>query len=140
MTSFMEDKLLDELKQTIKGDVMTDEETLTTFSHDASLFEVRPQVVVYPKDEDNVVNLVKFVDKNKKEFPHLSLTGRAAGTDMGGGSINDSISVAFGKYFNHPPIITGTSATVEPGLFYRDFETETLKHNLLFASYPASRG
>ncbi len=136
----MDQNLLDELKKTLSGDVDTTEETLTTYSHDASLFEVKPQVVVFPKDDKDVQELVKFVIKHKKTHPDLSLTGRAAGTDMGGGSINDSISVAFGKYFNHPPKIEGNIATAQPGLFYRDFEVETLKKNLLFASYPASKG
>lgn len=135
----MDPKLLDEIKKIIKGDVVTDDDSLMTFSHDASLFEVKPQVVVFPETDDDVVSLVKFVEKNKKEYPNLSLTGRAAGTDMGGGSINESIIVAFGKYFNKVPKIQGTTATTQPGVFYRNFEKETLKHNLLFASYPASR-
>lgn len=136
----MDQNLLEELKKSLTGDVDTSDETLTTYSHDASLFEVKPQVVVFPKNEKDIQELVKFVSKHKKEHKNLSLTGRAAGTDMGGGSINDSISVVFMKYFNHPPVIEGNIATAEPGLFYRDFEVETLKKDLLFASYPASRG
>lgn len=136
----MDQNLLEELKKSISGDVDVTEETLTTYSHDASLFEVKPQVVVFPKDARDVEELVKFVSKHKKDHKDLSLTGRAAGTDMSGGSINDSITVAFGKYFNHKPEIKDNIATFEPGLFYRDFEEETLKHNLIFASYPASRG
>ncbi len=58
---------------------------------------------------------------------------------MGGGSINESIIVAFGKYFNCTPQVQGNIATTQPGVFYRDFEKETLKHNLIFPSYPASR-
>ncbi len=135
----MDDKLLEELRKVIKGDVDDSEETLNTFSHDASLFEVKPQVVVYPKDGQDVQNLVKFVAKHKKEYLKLSLTGRSAGTDMGGGSINESIIVAFGKYFNNTPIIKNEIATTQSGVFYRDFEKETLKHNLIFPSYPASR-
>lgn len=135
----MDPQLIQQLQESIKGDVVNDEQTLQTFSHDASLFEVLPQVVVFPKDEADVSTLVQFVAKNKKDHPHLSLTGRSAGTDMGGGSINDSIIVAFGKYFNHTPVVHTDSATTEPGVFYRDFEKETLKHDLLFASYPASR-
>lgn len=135
----MDDKLLEELKKFIKGDVLSDDETLSTYSHDASLFEVKPQVVVYPKDDEDVQNLVKFTAKHKKEYPKLSLTGRSAGTDMGGGSINESIIVAFGKYFNRTPQVHGNIATTQPGVFYRDFEKETLKHNLIFPSYPASR-
>jgi len=135
----MDDKLIEELRHLIKGDVLNDSETLSTYSHDASLFEIKPQVVVSPKDEEDVKNLVAFVNRHKKENPELSLTARAAGTDMGGGSINDSIIVNFMKYFNQTPKINGNIATTQPGVFYRDFEKETLKHNLIFASYPASR-
>ncbi len=133
----MDDKLLSELKKI--AEISTDDATLTEYSHDASLFEVKPQVVVYPKDAKEVEALVKFVTENKKNYPNLSLTGRCAGTDMSGGSINDSIIINFQKYFNHTPKINGNIATSEPGVFYRDFEKETLKHNLIFASYPASR-
>lgn len=133
------DQLLEQLKKDFTGDIATDAETLDTFSHDASLFEVKPQVVVFPKTDEDVAHLVKFVAGNKSAHPDLSLTGRSAGTDMGGGSINESIIVAFGKYFNQPPKLSGNVATAQPGLFYRDFEKETLKNNLLFASYPASR-
>jgi FAD/FMN-containing dehydrogenase len=110
-----------------------------TYSHDASLFEVIPQVVVMPKDDEDVANLVKFVAENKYHEPSLSLTGRAAGTDMSGGSINDSIIVGFQKYFNRQVVIKDNIATAQPGMFYRDFEAESLKHGLIFASYPASR-
>lgn len=135
----MDAELPEKLKHAIQGDVATDTETLQTYSHDASLFEVKPQVIVYPKDEEDVTHLVTFVAQQKKTNPHLSITGRSAGTDMGGGSINESIIAAFGKYFNHTPVVHGTTATTQPGVFYRDFEKETLKHGLIFPSYPASR-
>jgi len=135
----MDTHLLEELKQNIRGDVLTDNQTLITYSHDASLFELKPQVVVFPKDEEDLKSLVRFVNNNKKNNPSLSLTARSAGTDMSGGSINDSIIVCFEKYFNHIPKIHGNVATTKPGVYYRDFEKETLKHNLIFPSYPASR-
>lgn len=126
-----------ELKKVIRGDVLTDEATLSLYSHDASLFEVKPQVVVFPKDSADVEALVKFTSSHTGN--HLSLTGRSAGTDMSGGPLGESIIVAFGKYFTHFKSIKGNVATVEPGMFYRDFEDETLKHDLIFPSYPASR-
>lgn len=135
----MEQELLDALKKCIEGDVVTDETTLLEYSHDASLFEVMPQVVVFPKNDKDVEALVAFVNQHKKDYPHLSLTGRSGGTDMGGGSINDSLIVSFTKYFNKTPEIQGNTATVQPGVFYRDFEKETLKQGLIFPSYPASR-
>ena len=43
--------------------------------------------------------------------------------------------------FNKKPEIDvkNQTATFQPGMYYRDFEKATLKHNLLFPSYPASR-
>ena len=93
----MNQTLLDELKQLIKGDVATDEETLHTHSMDKSIFAVKPQVVVFPKDSEDVAKLVQFVAKHKKAHPELSLTPRAAGTDMSGGDLNTSIVVSFMK-------------------------------------------
>lgn len=135
----MDQSLLDELKGIFEGEVLTDDATLMTYSHDASLFEVKPQVVVFPKHQKDLETLISFVDKHKGDHPELSLTGRSAGTDMSGGSINSSIIVAFSKYFNQTPVINGNVATTQPGVFYRDFEKETLKQNLIFPSYPASR-
>ena len=135
----MDQQLLDELKQVFKGDILTDDQTLLQYSHDTSLFEVKPQVVVFPKDVADVSALIAFVEKNKKKHPHLSLTARSGGTDMSGGAINDSIIVVFQKYFNKTPTIRGKVATTQPGVYYRDFEKETLKHHLIFPSYPASR-
>ena len=137
----MDQALIDELKVIVKGSVLTDDANLKTYSHDASLFEVTPQVVVCPEDEEDVKALVRFVAKHKKDHPNLSLTGRAAGTDMSGGSVNDSILVSFTQHFNKKPEIDvkNQTATFQPGMFYRDFEKATLKHDLLFPSYPASR-
>jgi len=135
----MDKKLLDELKSTIKGDVAVDEETLNKYSHDASIFEIKPQVVVFPRDNEDVKKLVKFAAHHKLQNHDLSITARAASTCMSGGGLNTSIIIAFQKYFNHKPKVTGNTATTEPGVFYSDFEKETLKHHLLFPSYPSSR-
>ncbi|MGH7194359.1 MAG: FAD-binding oxidoreductase, partial [Candidatus Saccharimonadales bacterium] len=67
------------------------------------------------------------------------LTARSAGTDMSGGAINDSIIVNFLEHFTKIEKVTAGAAQVQPGVFYRDFEPETLKHDSLMPSYPASR-
>jgi len=136
----MDNNLVDELKKNFEGDVSIDPATLSEYSHDASLFEVKPQVVVFPKHEKDIQSLVNFVNAHKKENPKLSLTGRSAGTDMSGGSIGEGIIVAFGKYFNSQPVINGNIVTTQPGVFYRDLEVLTLQKDLIFASYPASKG
>lgn len=121
------------------GELDDSPEALELASHDASMYELRPQVVARPLDGADVQRLVRFVNKYKKQNRDLSLTARAAGTDMAGGAINDSIIVDFATHFTHIGPITATSATTQPGVFYRDFEKETLKKQLLMPSYPASR-
>ncbi len=138
-----------DLKKIIKGDVLDDAQTLETFSRDASLFVVRPEVVVYPKDPEDIKALVKFVSQKrnpKARSPKsevrslLSLTARAAGTCMSGGSLTESIVVNFQKYFTKIKNVGDHNITAEPGVFYRDLEKETLKYGLIFPPYPASRG
>lgn len=135
----MED-LAQEIKKVFSGDVVTDPQTLSFYSHDTSLFEIKPQIVVFPKDEKDVENLVSYVSEKKADNPEISLTARSGGTDMSGGAINESIIMDFSKYFKNIGEINKEGTQVQPGVFYRDFEKETLKKSLLMPSYPASRG
>src|SRR5690606_18908959 len=89
-----------ELEKIITGDVYDDGETLKKYSRDTSLFEVKPQVVVYPKNKKDVEKLVTFVAENKSAEPGLSVTARSAGTDMTGGPLNESIILGFTPYLN----------------------------------------
>lgn len=131
--------LPDELSKIIKGDVDSTDESREFYSHDASLFEMKPQVIVFPKDGEDIKALVDFVTEHKKDVPNLSLTARSMGTDMSGAAINDSIIVVSDRYMNNLFNVSAESATVQPGMKYRDFEVETLKHGSIFPSYPASR-
>lgn len=131
--------MIDEIKQFFKGEVDGADSILKTYSHDASLFEIKPELVVFPKDVEDLCALVKFATTQKANHPGLSLTARSGGTDMSGGAINDSIIVAFERYFNHVGSVENQEITTQPGVFYHDFEPKTLAHNLLMPSYPASR-
>ena len=126
-----------EIKKIIKGEVLFDEETLRKYSQDASLFEVKPEAVVFPRNTEDLKKLVSFVVKNKKKNKALSLTPRAGGSDMSGGPLSESIVVDF-KHFSKVKMGDGY-AIAEPGVFYRDFEKETLKKKLILPTYPASR-
>src|SRR3989344_4444827 len=120
--------LRSQIASVIKGDVQDDAETLKKFSRDTSIFERKPSLVVSPKDADDVSALVRFASEAKKKGENISLTARAAGTDMSGGPLTDSVVVSFTKYMN---------AMGEIG---RDFERETLaKNGSILPPYPASR-
>jgi len=134
------DKIKDIIKKSgFQGELDDSPSTIEAYSHDASLFEVKPELVVFPKNSSDVEKLVKLVGENKESMPDLSLTARSAGTDMAGGAVNDSIIVDFRRYFTDIEMITRTSGQAQPGVLYRDFEPRTLKHGALMPSYPASR-
>jgi FAD/FMN-containing dehydrogenase len=130
---------IEDIKKIIKGDIENDEATLDKYSYDASLFEVRPSIVIFPKDSADIKSLVKFVSGKKPSNPDLSITARSAGTDMSGGPINDSIILDTTRYLNKIVSIDEERAVVEPGCYYRDFEKETLKINRIMPAYTASK-
>ncbi len=128
-----------EIEGLIEGDVDITEKTLETHSVDTSIFKVKPSIVVFPKNENDIVKLVIFARGKRQEGVNLTLTARAAGTCMSGGSLTDSIQLDTSRYMNHI-IETGEGYGIsEPGVFYRDFEAETMKSGYLMPSYPASR-
>ncbi|TXG76021.1 FAD-binding oxidoreductase [Patescibacteria group bacterium] len=131
--------IYDELQSLFKGELDTSTEMLETFSHDASLFEMRPKVVAAPKDSLDIQSIVKWVAKNKKSHPELSITPRSAGTDMSGGAIGESIVLNMTPHFNQISKLTPVSARVQPGVYYRDFDAKTAEFGALLPSYPASR-
>lgn len=131
--------LTSELKKFIKGDLITDPMSLQKYSRDTSIFEIKPSLIVAPKDIQDLQNLVAFVSKNKKSHEELSLTARAAGTDMSGGPLTDSIIVDFTKYFNHIKEVTKEYTVVEPGVYFRDLEKILDMKELLYPPYPASK-
>ena len=137
----MSDKtLIDQIKTYgFKGELDDSAPTIDAYSHDASLFEVKPKLVAFPLDKSDIEILVKFVGDNKDKDRSLSLTARSAGTDMAGGAINDSIIIDFRKHLNKIEQIEKTFGHAQPGVLYRDFEAQTLKHQALMPSYPASR-
>lgn len=112
-----------------------EEKTLKEYSQDKSIFEITPKVVVFPKNSEDIKKLVKLAKKNK-----ISLTCRCAGTDMSGGPLTEEVLIVFPKYFNKFEINPQEKyALVEPGVYFRDFEKELDKYNLMLPSYPASK-
>lgn len=147
-------ELNEQITKIISGDVTT--RNLKKYSTDWSLFSVMPAMVVAPKNVSDIKKLVQFVSENKEKNPELSITARAAGTDMTGGPLNHSIILDVTKYlsgvkkvtrkkggtqksfYGHTYAITG-EATVLPGTYYRNFEPKTLKQGLVLPCYPASK-
>ncbi len=74
------------LKKIISGQVIWEKEILEYYSVDASSYQIIPKIVVIPKNEEDVIILIKFAQKEK-----ISVTVRGGGTGLVGSALNDGI-------------------------------------------------
>lgn len=124
-----------DLQSHIDGEIDVSEIARTHASRDASIFSVRPKAVVSPMNVEDVKSIVRYSADHKD----VSLTVRSGGTDMSGGALTDSLIVDMASHFTRIQPVRGNSITVEAGVPYREMENQTLAHNLLMPSYPASK-
>ncbi len=161
----------DEIKKFFEGDVDDTFSTLAKYSRDASIFEVTPKLVVFPKHAKDIERLVQWATQKKTSAENsdkksdynsgknnISLSVRAAGTCMSGGSLNESIIIDVMKYFNKigdirpvapysirpnfpksSDVEISAEIKVEPGVFYRDLEKKLMPANLLLPCFTASK-
>ena len=66
-----------------------------TWGTDAGFYRLIPQVVAFPKNENELATLVKHAREMK-----LPVTFRAAGTSLSGQAITDSILIVIGEKWN----------------------------------------
>ncbi len=122
-------------------DISTDKEVLAKYATDESIFSVTPQMVVIPHTREEVQTIVRTVGEYTKEYPHISLTVRAAGTGLSGGSLNDSIILDSTKLSGMEAFeMTDKGATlrVAPGTYFRDIKAAAEAHDLFFPPFPSS--
>jgi len=128
-----------DIQKIVKGEVDETPETREKYSRDASLFHVVPEVVVRPQDVDDIEALVRFATKEKKEGRAVTLSPRAAGTCMSGGSLTSSVMLDMMAHFNRVHEVGDGYAITEPGVYFRDFDRKTKKTGQELPSYTASR-
>jgi FAD/FMN-containing dehydrogenase len=131
--------VLKDLQVHLKGEVTIEEIDRERVARDTSLFYVKPELVVYPKNSLDISMLLEYVSSKKKEGFDISIAMRSAGTCMTGGPLSNSIVVDTTRHMNHVTDANEHFATAESGVYYRDFEKRTLAEGWLMPSYPASR-
>lgn len=88
--------VVDQLKSSIKGEVLSDPISLHIYSVDASIYEVKPEVIVSPRDLDDVLGTVKVAREHS-----LPITARGAATGITGGCLGTGIILDLSRHMNH---------------------------------------
>lgn len=130
-----------QIEKFFSGDVVINQIDLDRHSRDWSLFQVMPKMVVYPRTAKDIGELIVFISKKKKtqKWADLSITVRAAGTDMSGGPLGESMILDVTRYMKGIISISDEEVTLLPGTYYRDLETETDKRGVMMPCFPASK-
>lgn len=110
-------KLAQYLQEHLMGEVLDGADVRQHFSKDASFLKIEPEVIVYPKNEQDVRKVVRFSWQLAERGRVISITSRGAGTDLSGASIGDGVILAFAAHMNKVISLDSKKNTmnVEPG-------------------------
>ena len=81
-------RILETLRLSIHGEVFSQKEFRRYYSVDASSYQIIPKIIVVPKNEKDISNIIKIANKFK-----ISVTVRGAGTGLVGGALNSGIII-----------------------------------------------
>lgn len=116
-----------------EGDIGSTHAERTVFATDNSIYQVRPQLVLFPRHEQDVVRIAKLA--NEERFHALKLTPRGGGTGTNGQSLTDGISVDLSRYMNAILEINAEQgwARVQAGVVKDQLNAAVAAHGLFFA-------
>ena len=126
------ERIKDDLRGLVKGDVRCDDVFLQLYASDASIFEIRPMAVVRPRSLADVVAVVRYAAENK-----LPIHPRGAGTGLAGESLGSGIVVDFSRHMQRI-LETGTdSVRLQPGVVHARLNNHLRPQGRQFGPDPA---
>ncbi len=120
---------LQELSESIKGELFTDDTMRILYATDASAYREMPLAVAIPQHTDDIKKIIRFAIDNQ-----TSLIPRTAGTSLAGQVVGNGIVVDVSKHFTK--IIELNAAEgwvrVEPGVIRDELNMFLQPHGLFF--------
>ncbi|MFI1771396.1 FAD-binding and (Fe-S)-binding domain-containing protein [Thalassobellus citreus] len=119
---------LQELRKKISGELFFDDLIKALYATDASVYRMLPLAVAYPKNKEDIKQLIQFAKTH-----NTSLIPRTAGTSLAGQCVGKGIVVDVSKYFTNILDFNeeAKTITVQPGVV-RDALNNYLKPYGLF--------
>jgi FAD/FMN-containing dehydrogenase/Fe-S oxidoreductase len=127
------ERIRDDLREIVRGEVMFDDISRGLYSTDASIFEVEPLGAVAPLDADDVQAIARYCHANK-----VPLIARGAGTGMAGESLGDGLVIDLSRHLREIGEIGVDTVRVQPGVVLQRLNAELAKVGRRFAPDPAS--
>lgn len=118
------------LKESLDGDVFTDQVQKVIYATDASSYREIPQAVTRPKNKEDIRKIISFARQTS-----TSVIPRAGGTSLAGQVVGPGIVVDISKYLNKIGELNLDERwiEVEPGVVLAELNQFLSKHGMQFA-------
>ena len=128
------------LQEHVAGEVMTGNDARAYFSTDDSIFTLTPNVIVYPKSENDVRKTARFTWQLAERGRVIPLTARGSGTDLTGAAIGSGIMLVYPAHLNQVKFFDtkASEITVEAGINFGKLQQLLVSYNRFIPAAPAS--
>jgi FAD/FMN-containing dehydrogenase/Fe-S oxidoreductase len=123
------------LRTVVRGPVEDSTLRRAEYSTDASNYRVVPAVVVFPRDDDDIL---ATIDVGRQTG--VPLTMRGGGTSVAGNAVGAGIVLDTSRYLSRVLAIDpeARTASVEPGVVLDDLQVAAARHGLRFGPDPST--
>jgi FAD/FMN-containing dehydrogenase len=106
------------LQEHLSGEVVFSKDALDYYSTDSSIFTIKPSIIVYPEDEDDIRKTARFTWQLAERGRVVPITCRGSGSDKSGAAIGSGIIMNFPANMNRILEFYAKSGdvVVEPGI------------------------
>ncbi|HUY84974.1 MAG TPA: FAD-binding oxidoreductase [Candidatus Dormibacteraeota bacterium] len=128
------------LQEHLVGEIITSTDARRYFATDDSILQVAPQLIVYPRNENDVRKTARFSWQLAERGRVIPITARGSGTNQTGAALSSGILLVFPAHMNRV-LELDTKAnvvTVEPGINYGKLQQTLYTHGRFLPPYPPS--
>jgi FAD/FMN-containing dehydrogenase/Fe-S oxidoreductase len=124
-----------ELRRHFTGDIRTDKASRVLYSTDASMYQIEPLGVAFPKTQDDLQSAVELASRYK-----VPILPRGSGSSLGGQAIGHALILDCSRWLDSILEVDpeARTAVVEPGVVLADLNSAAGKFGLTFGPDPAS--
>ena len=131
-------KITDYLGERLDGEVTASPSVREKFSTDKSIFQITPDLVVYPRTINDIKKTARFVWRLAERGQNLPITPRGFGTDTTGGAIGSGVILSFSDHMSRILEFDAKSqmVRVQPGISHSTLQEVMATYGLFFPIKP----
>ena len=126
-------RVREDLRGLITGEVLCDPLSLQLYSSDASIYEIRPLGVVRPRNAADVAACVRYAAET-----HIPIHARGAGSGVAGESLGSGLVVDFSVHLRRVVRVGADFVRLQPGVVYERLNSQLQNKGRQFGPDPSN--